>query len=732
MDYAMHHSNHHHLPHHHPSGSSASASAARCPALRAAAEQRNYQLPTISPARGAAQYDPVHSHIGSRNGWQSRSTQAWRPSLMSSPFAQDTLGGNFSGLTSAAQTSQPEHPCPLANIPHAQNAPESYAPPMLPYQQFRPTMHPVPRLLGQPAPQSPGGYASSNPNQLNALHLSNRSAYAADTALPASVHSGPMGSVTTSGASANSVLGQTASFSNENTNPSGPQLPHIPHILAHQNHSVPFSQQTPQPITQTAASVEANSSRLASNSFSPTSSTPASTAPQRTNDQTNRMVSSVEIRRASSAAINRTRRSMARFTATPSDWIGENAIMLRRDVNLMEFMENYPGLLSDGETTMNAHRLLRGNGPGKRVASKQALASLQSVNITDLPEGERTCVICYNDFGVANPEGINEAPLRLPKCRHVFGDHCIKKWFQESDSCPYCRDQVHSEFQPMPSRRAHSSFRFITPYHISPQHLPGFQGYDDQPRDRDTSESETSPQPELSSPDNTTDGSSNLSSDAGSSTRSPSGRRFENSHHHSMRMPSWNAALERRSPPAEYDRRRRTRHRARISPSSTRTSIFGGPGPNVASQTSVRFSRSSRSRSPFDPMSTGVDLGSRRSLTNNPQQYHGNDSLSPNSNHRGGPTTSGPPGAPVFEESSFPLHLQVQLQMQSGTPLDDIHELLRPNVNASPANEQWSASQRRHFERSRFTPPSIDVPLDDFAATSDRNSSNQFTSYQQS
>ena len=55
------------------------------------------------------------------------------------------------------------------------------------------------------------------------------------------------------------------------------------------------------------------------------------------------------------------------------------------------------------------------------------------------------CVICYNEFGVPNPEGINEAPLRLPRCKHVFGDHCIKKWFEESDSCPYCRDKVPSE-----------------------------------------------------------------------------------------------------------------------------------------------------------------------------------------------------------------------------------------------------------------------------------------------
>ncbi|PHH63721.1 hypothetical protein CDD81_5593 [Ophiocordyceps australis] len=56
-----------------------------------------------------------------------------------------------------------------------------------------------------------------------------------------------------------------------------------------------------------------------------------------------------------------------------------------------------------------------------------------------------SCVICYNDFGVESPEGINEVPFRLPRCKHVFGDHCIKRWFEDSDSCPYCRDKVRPE-----------------------------------------------------------------------------------------------------------------------------------------------------------------------------------------------------------------------------------------------------------------------------------------------
>lgn len=56
------------------------------------------------------------------------------------------------------------------------------------------------------------------------------------------------------------------------------------------------------------------------------------------------------------------------------------------------------------------------------------------------------CIICYNEFGIKNPEGVIEIPLRLPRCKHIFGDKCIKKWFEDSNSCPYCRDKLPSEF----------------------------------------------------------------------------------------------------------------------------------------------------------------------------------------------------------------------------------------------------------------------------------------------
>ncbi len=62
--------------------------------------------------------------------------------------------------------------------------------------------------------------------------------------------------------------------------------------------------------------------------------------------------------------------------------------MLRRGDGLMELVETFPAAISDGEGPVPG-RFLRG-GPTKRVASKKALASLQSVSITDLPESERS------------------------------------------------------------------------------------------------------------------------------------------------------------------------------------------------------------------------------------------------------------------------------------------------------------------------------------------------------
>ncbi|KAI1436336.1 hypothetical protein GGR50DRAFT_241079 [Xylaria sp. CBS 124048] len=669
MDFTMHQPNQHHPSYH--SSAASSGSASRCPALRAAAEQRNYQVPATTPSRGAVQYEPIHSYHN-QNAWESRSSHTLRPGMVSSPHPlEHPYLGAYASTIPSNQPSQAEQHCPLSSVPsHQQNDTEPY-----PFQNgnFRSTMLPVPRIT-RPQYPGPGGYMNSNSSQSNGpQQYPGRPIHREDPGLPASASmstsQGPTTILPIPFSHESRRLGQTGA------------LPTIPHILGRQQHLPSYSQQTD--------SAEQNDSRQGS--FSP----PPVTSPQHSNDQTPRILNPIEIRRASTAAMNRARRSAPRFTATPSEWMGDNTIFLRRgDMNLMEFVEAYPGGFSDGEPPLSGHRFLRGvPGTGKKVASKQALASLQSVDVSELPESERTCVICYNDFGVENPEGINEAPLRLPKCKHVFGDHCIKKWFQESDSCPYCRDQVHSELAIIPGRRAHPNLRFLTPYHISAQHLPGLQGYDQhQAHDHEASDPEISIQAEQALSDQATDGSSILS-DTGSGNRQLSGRRYENNHY-AMRMPSWNATHERRSPPTEYDRRRRQRHRVRVSPSSTRASILAGPSSNGVSQTS---------------------------------QYNWNDTPSPNPNYRGATSTSGPSGAPVFEPSSFAF--QSQTSMASD---DYFRDFIPPNLPDLPStNEQSSGSQRTRSRDGRYTSPANGAP-DIYAANPGQASSNQFTSYQQS
>lgn len=82
---------------------------------------------------------------------------------------------------------------------------------------------------------------------------------------------------------------------------------------------------------------------------------------------------------------------------------------------------------------------------GKKVAARDFLANLEIVPIDQIPESERSCSICYETIGTENPEGLTEKAVRMPKCKHIFGDICIKKWCQDSDTCPYCRDKLPSE-----------------------------------------------------------------------------------------------------------------------------------------------------------------------------------------------------------------------------------------------------------------------------------------------
>ena len=51
-------------------------------------------------------------------------------------------------------------------------------------------------------------------------------------------------------------------------------------------------------------------------------------------------------------------------------------------------------------------------------------------------------MICYKEFGIKNHESRIENAARINKCKHIFGEEYLKEWFQNSDSCPYCREKV--------------------------------------------------------------------------------------------------------------------------------------------------------------------------------------------------------------------------------------------------------------------------------------------------
>ncbi|KAG0651001.1 putative RING finger [Hyphodiscus hymeniophilus] len=131
------------------------------------------------------------------------------------------------------------------------------------------------------------------------------------------------------------------------------------------------------------------------------------------------------------------------------DWDSEDDDDLDPDTDVYSTNPYRAGIMFNGDMD-EERRMAAARGAAmaarKSVPSKAFIASLEKLDpMKDLKEGDRTCMICYNEFGIQNPDGIIEEPIRLPKCKHVFGDKCIKKWFEDSDSCPYCRDKLPSE-----------------------------------------------------------------------------------------------------------------------------------------------------------------------------------------------------------------------------------------------------------------------------------------------
>ena len=53
--------------------------------------------------------------------------------------------------------------------------------------------------------------------------------------------------------------------------------------------------------------------------------------------------------------------------------------------------------------------------------------------------GGEECVICSADM---NPKAIGEFQIRKLACGHQFHDKCIKTWFAQKNTCPFCRREI--------------------------------------------------------------------------------------------------------------------------------------------------------------------------------------------------------------------------------------------------------------------------------------------------
>lgn len=235
--------------------------------------------------------------------------------------------------------------------------------------------------------------------------------------------------------------------------PQGPPNPQGPQASSSSAHR-PSRQRSGSGLTNTAAPLPDNQSRTGSaitSASAPTSVSASNTGPP--------LGQSTSFSRGPAYPEMRTEMGvfLARALHARSDSFSDDDLDLPDEI---------PGRrLVDEERTaqlLRARQVARGQST-KKVASKKAIESLEAVDVADLPETGRSklphclcvaeiiksnilvCDICYNDYGTVSPEGITEQPLRIPMCKHVFGEHCIKKWFQDSNTCPYCRAELPTQ-----------------------------------------------------------------------------------------------------------------------------------------------------------------------------------------------------------------------------------------------------------------------------------------------
>jgi len=71
-----------------------------------------------------------------------------------------------------------------------------------------------------------------------------------------------------------------------------------------------------------------------------------------------------------------------------------------------------------------------------RLQTAELLDKLKVVDVSEIPEPDRLCAICYEDFIVGSNVVVETV------CQHRFHKYCIKKWLRLKNVCPLCHRPV--------------------------------------------------------------------------------------------------------------------------------------------------------------------------------------------------------------------------------------------------------------------------------------------------
>ena len=97
---------------------------------------------------------------------------------------------------------------------------------------------------------------------------------------------------------------------------------------------------------------------------------------------------------------------------------------------------------------MSYEELLERFGVGnehRRGASPETISSIPSMKISDqetidgLPDHQKTCNICLEDFAVG------DHVRKLVRCTHAFHATCLDRWLERVASCPICKTSVSND-----------------------------------------------------------------------------------------------------------------------------------------------------------------------------------------------------------------------------------------------------------------------------------------------